>query len=68
MPAVMKIRKKPEGVGYEIKNAADSSSNIMIQIEINKGKDVMQTKKWQAEFDAGTATALRLLEPWFGSN
>lgn len=67
MPAVMKIRRKPKGIGCEVKNAADSVTNIMLRLEINEGKDEMSKKMWQKDFGAGTATTLRLLEPWFGS-
>lgn len=65
MPTVIKIKRKPKGVGCEVKNIADSTSNIMLRMEINEGKDLMKEKKWQAELGAGTATLLRLSEPWF---
>lgn len=67
MPAVMKIKRKPKGVGCEVKTACDSNTKIMIRLEINEGKEAMSTKKWQREFGAGTATTLRLTEPWHGS-
>ncbi|XP_045778132.1 uncharacterized protein LOC123876048 [Maniola jurtina] len=67
MPAVMKIKRKPKGVGCEVKTACDSGTNIMIRMEINEGKESMSAKKWQRELGAGTATTLRLTEPWHGS-
>lgn len=67
MPAVMKIKRKPKGVGCEVKTAADSGSRIMIQMEINEGKEAMKDKKFQKDFGAGTATTLRLTETWHGS-
>lgn len=63
MPAVMKIKRKPKGIGCEAKTLADADSNIMIRIKLNEGKDLMSRKKWQAELGAGTATILRLTEP-----
>lgn len=67
MPAVMKIKRKPKGIGCEVKTAADAGSKIMLRMEINEGKDGMKDKKWQKDFGAGTATALRLTEPWHGT-
>lgn len=67
MPAVMKIKRKPKGVGCEVKTIADSSSRIMIGMEINEGKDSMIEKKLQKELGAGTATVVRLTEPWHGT-
>lgn len=56
MPAVIKTKRKPKGVGCEAKTVADVLSGIMIGIEINEGKMAMQEKKWQKELGAGTAT------------
>ncbi|XP_051167804.1 uncharacterized protein LOC127285709 [Leptopilina boulardi] len=67
MPAVIKIKRKPKGVGCECKTLADVQTGIMIGIEINEGKEVMKDKLWQKEFGAGTATTLRLTQPWFGT-
>ncbi|KAG8302911.1 hypothetical protein J6590_020665 [Homalodisca vitripennis] len=67
MPAVMKIKRKPKGVVCEVKTICDSTSRIMIGLEINEGKEEMKNKKWQKDFGAGTATTLRLTEPWHGT-
>ncbi|XP_050298561.1 piggyBac transposable element-derived protein 4-like [Anthonomus grandis grandis] len=67
MPAVIKIQRKPKGVGCECKTIADVQSGIMIGLEINEGKEAMQKKEWQRELGAGTATTLRLTRPWHGS-
>lgn len=67
MPAVMKIKRKPKGVGCEVKTICDSTSRIMIGMEINDGQEEMKNKKWQKDFGAGTATTLRLTEPWHGT-
>ena len=67
MPTVMKIKRKPKGVGCEVKTLADVASGIMVNLEINEGKEAMKEKRWQRELGAGTATTLRLSEPWHGS-
>ena len=67
MPAVIKIKRKPRGVGCEVKAVSDATSNIMLHIELNEGKSAMASKRWQKEFGAGTATTLRLTSPWHGS-
>ena len=67
MPAVMKIKRKPKGVGCEVKTLADVASGVMINLEINEGKEAMKETRWQRELGAGTATTLRLSEPWHGS-
>ncbi|KAJ3659781.1 hypothetical protein Zmor_011453 [Zophobas morio] len=68
MPAVIKIKRKPKGVGCEMKTLADAQTRIMLQMEINEGKDAMQEKRWQRELGAGTATTLRLTQKWHGTS
>lgn len=67
MPAVIKIKRKPKGVGCECKTISDVVSGIMIGLEVNEGKEAMQQKEWQHQLGAGTATTLRLTRPWHGS-
>lgn len=67
MPSVIKIKRKPKGVGCECKTLADAQSTIMVRLEINEGKTRMATKKWQSQLGAGTATTLRLTQPWHGT-
>lgn len=67
MPKVIKIRRKPKGIGCEAKTVADALSGIMVGLELNEGKEAMAEKRWHAEHGATTATTLRLTEPWFGS-
>jgi len=40
MPAVIKIKRKPKGVGCECKTISDVLSAIMIGLEVNEGKNV----------------------------
>lgn len=67
-PHVTKIIRKPEGVGAELKTAADGDSGIMIRLDVMEGKDVQQRKPFYNTFKSeGTAVVLRLVEPWFNS-
>lgn len=36
-------------------------------MEINDGKEPMTKRRWQMELRAGTATTLRLTDPWHGT-
>ena len=68
MPHVTKIKRKPKGVGAELKDAACSQTQVIIALEIQEGKEEMATKKYMQEWKkAGTAQVLRLTEPWHGS-
>jgi hypothetical protein len=67
LPAVIKIKRKPKGIGRECKTLADVQSGVMIPIENNEGKTAMQQKEFQQEFGAGTATTLRMRRSWHGS-
>jgi hypothetical protein len=67
MPHVTKIKRKPQGVGLEIKDACDVISGIMLRLELCEGKEAMLEKPFQRELDSGTATLLRLTEPWWGT-
>ena len=62
MPHVTKIARKPKGVGTELKDAADSETNIIIRLELQEGAE--HKKSCQSK---GTAQALRLTEPWHHS-
>jgi hypothetical protein len=67
LPHVTKIKRKPKGVGLEIKDACDVMSGIMLRLELCEGKDAMRRKPFQRELGAGTAALLRLTRPWWGS-
>jgi len=68
MPHVTKIARKPKGVGLEIKDVCDVSTNILLRVEIVECKEAMAAKEFAAEFGAGTSVCLRLCKPWLGSN
>ena len=67
LPKVIKIKRKPKGIGCEAKTVADTLSGVMIGIELNEGKEAMSKKRWHSSLGATTATTLRLTEPWHGS-
>lgn len=67
MPNLMKIKRKPKGVGCEVKTLCDSRSKIMLRLEINEGKDKMATKEGRVEYGAGASTLLRLTRPYRGT-
>ena len=43
-PHVTKIARKPEGVGAELKAAADGETNIMLSLDIMEGKERQRVK------------------------
>ena len=67
LPRVIKIKRKPKGVGCEAKTIADALSGIMIGIELNEGKQRNARKRWHSIHGATTSTTLRLTQPWHGS-
>ena len=68
MPHVTKIARKPKGVGAELKDAADSETNIIIRLELQEGAEHMAAKKFTDICQSkGTAQALRLTKPWHHS-
>ena len=64
---MIKIKRKPKGVGCEAKTIADALSEIMIRIELNEGKEQNARKRWHSTHGATTSTTLRLTQPWHGS-
>ncbi|OQR88144.1 hypothetical protein THRCLA_22900 [Thraustotheca clavata] len=66
MPHVTKIQRKPEGIGEEIKTIACAETSILLQLDLVEG--VRQAgKQYQKELGSGTATVLRLSQPYFGT-
>jgi hypothetical protein len=67
MPHVMKIARKPKGVGCEVKCIADCFSGIMMGLEIQQGKSENMMHKFADQYAFHIAITLRLSEPWFHS-
>ena len=81
VPHLTKVKSKPKGVGIMMKCAADSTTKIIINIELCEDKADMQLKEFchrtgQAALDPDyqanspklphhVATTLRLVKPWF---
>jgi hypothetical protein len=66
-PHVTKIARKPEGVGAELKAAADGQTNIMLSLDIMEGKERQGNKKYAHIGSEGTAICMRLCEHYFAS-
>ena len=56
LPKVMKIKRKPKGVGCAAKTVSDALFGLMIGVEINERKTSMTKKRWQAEHGETTST------------
>jgi len=79
-PAISFVPRKPEPLGVELKTTADAMGGVMLRIEICEGKsrhdkqkffnDTYRDKAPAQKNNVGhcTATSLRIVEPWFGTN
>lgn len=67
IPGRRKIPRKPHPVGQEWKTIADSSTNIIIQLEPCEDKEIEKNKQFVSEYGSTAAYVLRLARPWFGS-
>lgn len=63
----IKIICKPRLIGNEIKNLSDAASNIVLNMELYEGKDIMAAKEYADGLGATAATSVRLPEPYHGS-
>eukprot|EP00121_Abeoforma_whisleri_P011268 Awhi_evm1s10392 len=62
MPHVIRIFRKPEGIGLELKAIACGLSGLIYCLEIQEDKASLATKKYNEEYGAGTGITLRLME------
>ena len=46
LPGRIKIKRKPTPVGNEIKDVCDSMSKVVLNMELNEGKERMQDKEF----------------------
>lgn len=67
LPHTTKIKRKPRGVGVELKAICCSHSNIMLRVEIMEGKEAQQRKQWRNRYNEGTAVTLHLASNYGGS-
>ena len=63
----IKIKRKPQPVGNEIKDMSDARTNIVVNLELYEGKEDMALKEHVGKFGATCATTLRLTERLHGS-
>ncbi|KAK3265950.1 hypothetical protein CYMTET_25400 [Cymbomonas tetramitiformis] len=61
-PGWVKVGRKPDSMGHELKTLVDSTSRILFQFELQEGKEYDNRKKFVAEYGATTKTALLLYE------
>ena len=61
IPHISFIKRKPEPLGCELKTVCDASTGLMLQVELQEGKERMARKRYVDEYQATTATTLRLL-------
>ena len=63
----IEIIRKFRPIGNEIKNMLDAMSQIVINLELYEGKDIMSGKDHVREHSATTATTMCLTQPYHGS-
>lgn len=61
------VPRKPEPKGNERKTACDALTRVMIASEAEEGKMQMRMKEFCDKWQYTTATSLRLVKKWFGS-
>lgn len=67
LPHVTKIDRKPKGVGAELKDAADSATNIIISLEYQLSSEKMAGAEFRDKHNAGTSQLLRLTKSLHGT-
>ncbi|KAK3256655.1 hypothetical protein CYMTET_34219 [Cymbomonas tetramitiformis] len=63
----VKVGRKPDSMGHELKSMVCSESRIMFAFELQEGKELDNMKKYVAEYGATCAMVLRLVEPYKNS-
>ena len=62
LPHLSSIMRKPEPLGTEFKVCADTVTQVMLYLEIQKGALPMQSEKYACNHKATTACVLRMAE------
>lgn len=62
---IIYIPRKPSPFGHQFWTVVDAASGILVNFELNEGKEVTRTREFFAEYGATTATTLRLMKPYF---
>lgn len=63
----IKIIREPCPVGNEMKNMANSASEIVLNLELYEGSDTMSQKDYVKSHGATAATTLQITESYHGS-
>mmetsp|Transcript_36692 Transcript_36692/g.86170 ORF Transcript_36692/g.86170 Transcript_36692/m.86170 type:complete len:238 (+) Transcript_36692:989-1702(+) len=64
LPHLSFVPRKPEPLGVELKTLCDSTTGVMLFLEICEGKERMPLKKFEDTYTHTVATTLRLTEPY----
>ena len=64
LPNITHIPRKPEPLGTEFKCVSDTKSNVMLYVELQRGRDAMRNSDYHSELGATAACTLRLSEEW----
>eukprot|EP00121_Abeoforma_whisleri_P005887 Awhi_evm1s5339 len=66
LPHVTKIKRKPRGIGLELKAHCCGESGLMLRLELQESKEAMATKEYVQDYGAGTACVARMLTGYRG--
>jgi hypothetical protein len=66
LPHLTKLPRKPRGVGAEMKAMCCGESGVLLRLNLMEGKERMQRAEFADQYQAGTATVLRLCNPFKG--
>jgi len=66
MPGFMSVGRKPDDKGAELHTVCDGQSGIMVNFELYEGKEAMKDREYCRDYQATTATTLRLVKPFKG--
>ena len=64
LPNLTFIKQKPEPLGSEFKAASCTKSKVMLNLELQRGKEGMSNIRYQRQLGATAACTLRLAEEW----
>ncbi|OQR82277.1 hypothetical protein ACHHYP_16291 [Achlya hypogyna] len=62
LPHKTKIKRKPEGVGADIKSVACSTTGVLLGLDIMEGQSRQHAKPYWVQYGEGTAFVLRPTE------
>eukprot|EP00960_Hanusia_phi_P063826 765588-Hanusia_phi.AAC.2 len=62
IPHLTKIARKPMGVGCEYKNLAECTYGILLFLELQEGKEIMETKMYDIGCPKHTSLVMRLAQ------